>query len=357
MEKIFVSIASYRDKNCSNTVSSLYKNAKHPKRVFCGICEQNKNKNEKCIDIMFGYKQNVRTIEKNYTDAKGPTYARYLCSTLYDGEDFFLQIDSHSLFVKDWDEICIAMIKQLESSKENKKVILSHYPPAYESYTERPTNNHVTHLVDCFFNNDGILTFHGAKWKPPLAEPRRNAFLAGGFIFCRGSWVIDVPFDPDLDFLFTGEEILLSVRSYTSGYDVYTPNKNIVFHMYTRKNDPKFWTDNTRYSNHEVKEKVKIISGLDGDIKKLSTTRIINSLKKYNIGKERTLKDFYDFIGVDPKTKTIGKPKVEFYQQPTMVNIGTTLIVILFFVLCYVLVYRSGEYRKGQKNNPRKNRL
>jgi hypothetical protein len=350
MEKIFVSIASYRDKECSTTVNSIYQNAKFPNRVFCGICEQNKEKEEACIGNNFSYKQNIRTIRKNYNDAKGPTYARYLCATLYQGEEYFLQVDSHTLFVQNWDEECIQMIHQLESTKENKKVILSHYPPAFESYQQKPSNKYVTHMVDCFFNSDGILTFHGAKWKPPLAEPRRNAFLAGGFIFCRGNWLNDVPFDPHLDFLFTGEEILLSVRTYTSGYDVYTPNKNIVFHLYTRKNEPKFWTDNHTYNNNEVKEKVKIITGLDGDITKLTNSKIIQSIKKYNIGKERTLKDFYDFIGVDPKKKTVGKPKVEFYQtsSPSKANIGNTIILILFFSLCLSVTYRLRLSQKAQ---------
>ena len=350
MEKIFVSIASYRDKECSTTVNSIYQNAKFPERVFCGICEQNKEKGEACIQQNFSYKKNIRTIQKNYNDAKGPTYARYLCATLYQGEEYFLQVDSHTLFVQNWDEECIQMIHQLESTKENKKVILSHYPPAFESYQQKPSNTYVTHMVDCFFNNDGILSFHGAKWKPPLSEPRRNAFLAGGFIFSRGNWLHDVPFDPHLDFLFTGEEILLSVRTYTSGYDVYTPNKNIVFHLYTRKNEPKFWTDNHTYNNNEVKEKVKIITGLDGDITKLTNSKIIQSIKKYNIGKERTLKDFYDFIGVDPKKKTVGKPKVEFYQTSccSKTNIGNTVIVILFFLLCLSVTYRWRVSRKVQ---------
>jgi len=34
-------------------------------------------------------KKNIRMININHTEAKGPTYARYLCSTLYKDEVIF----------------------------------------------------------------------------------------------------------------------------------------------------------------------------------------------------------------------------------------------------------------------------
>ena len=37
MEKIFVSVASYRDRRCSTTIMSLFEKAKFPKRMGCGI--------------------------------------------------------------------------------------------------------------------------------------------------------------------------------------------------------------------------------------------------------------------------------------------------------------------------------
>ena len=38
---IFISIASYRDKNCTKTIKSIYENAKYPENIFIGICQQN----------------------------------------------------------------------------------------------------------------------------------------------------------------------------------------------------------------------------------------------------------------------------------------------------------------------------
>ena len=342
MSTIFVSIASYRDENCPKTLGSLFENAKYPDRIFVGICQQNKENDIQCIPKNFPYIKNIRIIEKKYLDAKGPTWARYLCSTLYKNEDFFLQVDSHSLFVENWDVKCIEMIESLEKSPEveNKKVMLSHYPPSYHNYEKNPSNEKITTMVECFFNNDGIISFKGAQWRKPGPLPRRNIFIAGGFIFCRGKWLEEVPFDPHLKYLFVGEEILITIRSYTSGWDVYTPNKNIVFHFYTRPKDPKIWKD-LMYSNNEVKQKVKIICKLDNDLSKLTTKEIYNSLKDYNVGKERTLEEFYDFIGVDIKKKTVGKPKIEFYLEKSYNTMGNHIIISLFFLFLIILLMKK----------------
>ena len=115
METIFISIASYRDVLCSTTVRNIYENAKNPMNVFIGIVEQNnsENKNELCLSENLDKKflNNIRITKIPYQDAKGPTFARYLCSQLYKNEDYFFQIDSHTLFVHDWDEKLLKMFK------------------------------------------------------------------------------------------------------------------------------------------------------------------------------------------------------------------------------------------------------
>ena len=47
-------------------------------------------------------KTHVRKIFLEHTQAKGPCYARALAQTLWEGEDYFLQIDSHMRFVEHW---------------------------------------------------------------------------------------------------------------------------------------------------------------------------------------------------------------------------------------------------------------
>lgn len=345
--KIFVSIASYRDTLCHDTLVHLFTNAKHPERVHVGLCQQNKSPPDPdCLGSSLEWKKNIRVLRLSHKEARGPTYARYLCSQLYDDEDYFMQIDSHCLFVKNWDQKAIDMVDQVESQTASKKVVLSHYPAEYKDYKpEPPKNESVTHITQCFFNDDGLLSFKGALFKKPGPLPRRNAFIAGGFIFARGALVREVPFDPHLPFLFTGEELLLSTRFFTHGWDVYTPNANIVYHAYTREGEPKFWDDH-RLETRDVHLKVKMLTGLmDVAPEKITNKKVRESLADYGQGTERTLESFYELVGVDPKTKTVSKPTIEFYcacsemqQQNVLLWVIWMLLFIFVVLVCVVVI-------------------
>ena len=334
MQTIFVSVASYRDSRCMQTVDHAFAQAKHPERVIIGICQQNKHGDPECIPEK--YKKNIRIIKISHKEARGPTYARYMCATMFNNEDFFLQIDSHNMFAHHWDETCIQMLESLEAQDHKKKYVLSHYPPTYEDFNKSIST--VTHITECFFNEDGILSFKGAIYKNPGDLPRRNAFVAGGFLFSRGQIVRDVPFDPHLPFLFTGEEILLSIRLFTHGYDVYTPSQNIVYHAYTRSNEPKFWDDHHMDSKDAI-AKVRYILGLEKDLKTIRNEVIRNSVDKYGLGNKRSPTEFFRFIGVDIHSKTIGKPMIEFFiAHSSICNHHLLSFYVVLSFLFYLLV-------------------
>lgn len=299
MDTIFVSVASYRDDECPETLHYLFNNADNPQNVYIGICQQNTEDDIDCV-FNFGddnkFKNNIRIIRLKHHEAKGPTWARYLCSTLYNNETYFFQIDSHTKLVKGWDTKCINMIKSLKASGKSQNPVLSHYPAAWESFEQAGLG--VTTICKSFFNERNMISFLGAEFIN-TNEMQPSPYVAGGFIFCEGKLLKDVPFDPTLDYLFVGEEILHSIRIWTSGYDIFTPNENIAFHEYTRSEKPKIWTDK-KYTDEEAFQKVKELIGLEN--KK-------NHLKGYNytIGTKRTLEEYYSFAGIDLKNTKVTK--------------------------------------------------
>ena len=106
METIFVSIPSYRDSICSNTLKELYRNADNPELVFAGVFEQNdpNTSNESCDLDNEKYMHNVRYKNVHFTEAKGPLYARNIIfNELYNNEKYILMIDAHTIFEKHWD--------------------------------------------------------------------------------------------------------------------------------------------------------------------------------------------------------------------------------------------------------------
>lgn len=305
---IFVSVASYRDKICPVTLESLYKNADHPANIYVGICQQNDVNDVDCIvqgmKNLKQYTNNVRIIRLGHRQAKGPTYARFLCSTLYDNEDFYLQIDSHCRFARHWDTILIKMIHDLKRHGVMKPV-LSHYTPSYDEYKEDVDEKaYITTICKAWFTDQNLISLEGAGWTAPEDIPRPNAYIAAGMFFCEGKFLKEIPFDPELDFVFVGEELLLSARFFTHGWDIFSPNRNVIYHAYTREKDPKFW-DNQHMDAEPATQRVRFMLGLDSD-KKL-TPRQLYIAQLYGLGTDRSLDDYFSFAGIDLKTKKVLK--------------------------------------------------
>lgn len=66
-------------------------------------------------------------LKDNWGVAKG----RNLAAGLYDGEDYFFQVDAHTYFVKDWDKILIGKYHDAIKITNNKRTILTAIPLEY----------------------------------------------------------------------------------------------------------------------------------------------------------------------------------------------------------------------------------
>lgn len=300
---IFIAVASYRDRECLATVRDAFAKASNPQRVFVGICQQNKEAVESCTAGLDANMSQVRLMHLDHTQAKGPTYARYLCSTMWKGEDYFLQIDSHTRFVQDWDRTLIEMLARCPS----KKAVLTHYPHAHDA-SEEDMATLVPVMCKAKWNSDGIPTFEAVMLPVGKAGLRRVPFCAGGMMFSHSSMLTDVPMDPNLDFLFAGEEILLSARLFTHGYDLVTPDRNVITHHYERAGGPRFWDDLVNYRHRQLQtvERVKQLLGIGSPDISLSDL--------YGMGTARTLDTFWDFCQLDPVSKS-SQAEAQFCRQ------------------------------------------
>ena len=213
---IFVSIASYRDDECPKTIKSIYDNATNPDNIFIGICQQNSEEDIDCLKDNIRSNQ-IRIKRLHNSQARGPTYARYICSTLLQDEEYFLQIDSHTVFNKNWDSTLISLLNKCPG--ENN--IITHYPPS-----QTDNSNLLVYMCNSKFDKNGLPTLKGALIHSDNKN-RQVPFIAAGMLFGKSKFVEDVPFDPYLPYLFQGEEILHSARLWTSGYNFYLPLENV----------------------------------------------------------------------------------------------------------------------------------
>jgi hypothetical protein len=208
-----------------------------------------------------------------------------------------VQIDSHTIFVKNWDIDLIGMMKRLPNN-----AVITHYPQPINIKTlETEINRKDTVPIICgaeYKNN--VITFkgkevHKKELKPN--EPNYNVGSAAGFLCMHGRAVQQVPYDPKLDMLFTGEEILYSARLFTHGYDFYPPTKNIVFHYYTRKDEPKFWDDIKHTPRHNGKQVVQGLLENNSEYTK----------SYYGLGNTRSIDDYWELLSYDKTRKTFFK--------------------------------------------------
>lgn len=289
-DTIFVSIASYRDSDCVNTLVSMFENADRPTRVFAGVCEQNEpDEGEVCLPARFRWHDQVRRVSLPSKEAKGPTYARYMCSLLFRDETYFLQLDSHMRFVKGWDTTAISMLGKCGSDK----AVLTHYPLDVGTPKAKGKSPGVPVLCKSKYDPNTKLATFEAVTLPASSAPKPVPFTAGGFTMGPGCMVRDVPYDPQLPHLFQGEELLYSARLWTSGYDFFTPTRNLVYHHYYRKGSPKFWDDlDTEKVQKKTVRKVRRI--LDGKLPEY----------EYGMGTERTLDEYWKFARIKWDEKT-----------------------------------------------------
>lgn len=316
--KIFIGIASYRDSELIPTLINMVGNSAHPEKLFISVCWQEETRDfsvftdigakvtEATDDnpdvIRMDYHGAILNIHfVHFYQAKGACWARYCCEQYYTDESYFLQIDSHCRFIKNWDSELIDYYNSLKD--EFKKPVISGYPPGYipaTEDTEEVLNHGIARMVFNHFNDGDIPSFI------PVAllddkQHTRGCFLAGGFLFTIGQFVTDVPNDPQVFFL--GEEISMSARAFTHGYDVVYPNKIFLYHFYGRKGCDKIWGDHTQ----DKKEK-KMVEKSWFERDKISKNRvrqvlgILHSddidLGKYDLGTERTLEEYEYLTGI-----------------------------------------------------------
>jgi len=317
MKYIFVQIASYRDRDVARTVEDCIKKADNPRRLRFGICWQKDSDDESLLK--YQSKDNFSILTFPYQDSKGVCWARNKIQSLYNGEDFIMQIDAHHRFVQDWDKILLKMIEETDS----KKPILTTYGTPF--FADRTMNACAMYdATPCRvkfhnFTSAGILIP-----KPDymvnyqnLKSPEPARFLSGHFLFTSGSFIRSCPYDPHL--YFHGEEITMAVRAYTHGYDLFHPNKLIQWHLYAKgfvnqhahDHDPwsktatePFWSNLELESVRRIRTLLNIPPHPD---EPENTKRKVKIQKKYGLGTKRSLPEYEQFAGVDFNLQSVQK--------------------------------------------------
>ena len=325
-QTIFVQIAAYRDPDLPATLHNLLTRAANPERLHFGICLQlDASDPLSWREQSFPDHAHLQIKNVAAADSRGACWARSQAQGFYNGEDFLLQIDSHMRAVEQWD----VLLLRTWNDCNDLRAVLSVYPNGFQQPCQLQTST-LPVMAARNFDDYGILKFQGiSRYKMPKEQPEQplqNAFVAGGFLFGPGSIVKNVPYDPEL--YFYGEEISMSARLWTHGYNIFCPNRLLLFHLYKSSGadgdtSATHWSDHQNWFQLNRRALVRVhalLRSVKAAPKTLNATPAdIKSLIDFGLGVERTLSDYQSWAGIDFAQQSIA-PKALTAEYTTAIE-------------------------------------
>ena len=291
-ERIFVQIPSYRDTECQWTIKDLFEKARHPERIFVGVCWQFvPEEDQDCFKVVTRPEQ-VRTVEYHAKASRGVGWARHQAQLLWQGEEYALQTDAHMRFVPEWD---VLLMEKLYTCPTERSLLTAFVPDAPAPASEAPLP--VLSVVPKQFCKDGLLELtHCAA----LTGQSSQAFICPRFLFGPSGFTTSVPADPHLD---RYEGLSRAVRLWTHGWNLFLPDKAPAWRPSTNDSARSIRQSHKgKTKQHELS--VARIRSILGD-RAVSDPSTTIELERYGLGQARTLADYENFCGVDFASRTI----------------------------------------------------
>jgi hypothetical protein len=284
---VFVAIAAYRDRQLVPTIADCLAKARYPEDLRFGICWQ-RGADE--APLPFAGDPRFRIFDVDWRQSQGMCWARAETMKLWQGEPFFLQLDSHHRFVQDWD----ARLFDLAERSGSPKPILTAYGPPYTPGEPDVLAADVLQIDFDRFTDEGIALVGGraVPGGQPRDRPLRARFLSGHLLFTLGDFVREVPSDPDI--YFVGDEIITTVRAYTHGYDFFHPPEIIVWHQFDRSQRTPHWRDHV--AEHGIERPWRERDA----VSKAKIARLLTEpwVGPFGCGTARTVADYEAYAGI-----------------------------------------------------------
>mmetsp|Transcript_11101 Transcript_11101/g.23271 ORF Transcript_11101/g.23271 Transcript_11101/m.23271 type:complete len:770 (-) Transcript_11101:94-2403(-) len=265
---IFVSLLSYGEPMCPHTVTNIFNSAANPYRVRVAVVDVTNSDDTNYIpcdqppvscDIdpnqaLCQYNQNVDIYELDPEMNTGATFLRHIANRMYRGEYFAMQLGTNTKIAvaPRWDE---ELINQFEATNNEMAIITtllsdarirSHEARSGGSFSDvaiEIKENRIT-LCHASYERDSEnarrllhLRENQVDQEPPSSKrsrPMLQPFWSSEFSFSRGHFVLNVPYDPHLCAVDQqDEELSMTLRAFTHGYDFYTPTNGMMFRLVT----------------------------------------------------------------------------------------------------------------------------
>jgi hypothetical protein len=290
---IFVSIASYRDPDLLATVKSCYDNSAAKDSLFFSIVSQAEEFEHP--DLSFIPESQIRYVRVDWRESQGVCWARSIAQKDIK-ELFFLQIDSHSRFVPNWDSLIVSSFYK-SSERWGEDIILTNYPDPFEvndDGTDNLLHNGETKKFYPVWDDSTKMVQAASDWPgvEDLVYGDEVLFLSANSLFTTSAVISKLPYDPDI--YFTGEEFSLAIRAYTRNIKMISPTVKYMFTKYNRENVKRrfHWQDHKLWWRLNSESYQKVYSIIRED-----------DLGDFGIGSSDLFSEYQKRVGIDLKLK------------------------------------------------------
>ena len=235
--QIFIAFPAFNEEDIHLTITTALGKAKYPENVHFGIFLHYPKGDFPDLSIY----PNVKEVRSINPIGLGTGLSRKIATSLYEDEEYYLQIDAHTIFKTNWDQILIKNYKELKKlfyrpiitglvptwSKDENGNILNHFGrqeevdiPVFSMDFQRD--------YESIARNIGLPT-------PTLVEVDYKNFyhehylIAANFLFTDAKYLENMPFDPKVKY---HEENITAMRAWTKGYRFFSIKEDT---MWTRQ--------------------------------------------------------------------------------------------------------------------------
>ena len=284
MAEVFASVVSYRDPRVVATVDEVLAEPGMSVRIGAVLQDDDTSAAE-----VLAKSPEVDVISMPSAAARGPSWARAVAATLYEGEPWYYTTDAHMHHEPGW-----ATELARQAALVGPQSVLSSYVHAHD---QRIGDRACVVGIQEITPNNGIRG-HGVQW--PIARfggyPAPARRLSLHHMWAPGRWVQEVPIDPQL--YYWAEEQTLAIRLWTNGWDLYHPCKGLARHMYGRENRGRHWEDQPRRfrgMHAHSERRMRALYGWDEAAEPFGI---------YGLGSERARAQFERYAGIDLAERT-----------------------------------------------------
>ena len=230
---IFIAIGSYNESYLEQTVQNCVEMAKYPDRLVFGIWAHN---NDGVVPDMSQF-DNIKMITAEYPTLLGVCSARTAALFMYNNEDYYLQLDAHMLFQKNWDDILVNAYENIKQKEQCQSPLITTYVPWWANDEEDKilyySPDSLQKSYPMKYSEDGytrapVPVQEGLSIDWTDKEYYEHYGLSAHFIFTSGSFVYEIL--PDIQMMFFGEEMTTALRAWTRGYRIFCIPDPIVWH-------------------------------------------------------------------------------------------------------------------------------